>query len=217
MAGQRQDTRRLRAAFTGGVPTQLAHAMSKRPRFQIDDSHFACVVKRPVAILMVTLAVGVFGWVSYHRLALTLMPNMSYPTLTVRTTYPGTAPEEIENVISRPLEQQLGIIPKLVSISSISKAGQSDVMLEFQWKTDMDAIAQDVREKIDRVRFPEGAERPLMLHYDPSLDPIIRLGLAGPQSLYELRFLAENEIKRRIETIRGIAAVKVKGGLEEQF
>src|SRR4051794_1904101 len=93
--------------------------MSKpRVVFHIDDSHFACVVKRPVAILMVTFAVGVFGWVSYQRLALTLMPNMSYPTLTVRTTYPGTAPEEIENVISRPLEQQLGITPKLVSISS---------------------------------------------------------------------------------------------------
>ncbi len=185
--------------------------------FKIEDSHFACVVKRPVAILMVTLAVGVFGWVSYHRLALTLMPNMSYPTLTVRTLYAGTAPEEIENVISRPLEQELGIIPKLVSISSTSKAGQSDLMLEFQWKTDMDAIAQDVREKIDRVRFPDGAERPLLLHYDPSLDPILRVGFAGPQSLYQLRYLAENDIKRRLESIAGVAAVKVKGGLQEQF
>ena len=90
--------------------------------FRIGDSHFAFVVRRPVAILMMTLAVGVFGWVSYQRLALTLMPDMSYPTLTVRTSYPGTAPEEMENVISRPLEQQLGIIPKLVSISSVSKA-----------------------------------------------------------------------------------------------
>src|SRR3954470_8639975 len=191
--------------------------MTAPKNFQLEDSHFSVVIHRPVAILMVTLAVGVFGWVSYQRLTLTPMPNMSYPTLTVRTVYPGTAPEEIENVISRPLEQQLGITPKLVSISSTSKAGQSDVMLEFQWKTDMDAIAQDVREKIDRVRFPEGAERPLMLHYDPSLDPILRLGLAGPQSLYALRFLAENEIKRKLESLPGIAAVKVKGGLQEQF
>src|SRR5687768_18376498 len=100
--------------------------MSKRPvSFRIDDSRFGFVVRRPVAILMVTFAVGVFGWVSYQKLALTLMPDMSYPTLTVRTTYPGTAPEEMENVISRPVEQQLGIIPKLVSLSSVSKAGQS--------------------------------------------------------------------------------------------
>lgn len=191
--------------------------MSKRPFFRIDDSHYALVVRRPVAILMVTFAVGVFGWVSYQRLALTLMPDMSYPTLTVRTTYPGTAPEEMENVVSRPLEQQLGIIPKLVAISSVSKASQSDVMLEFQWKTDMDLVAQEVREKIDRIRLPEGAQRPLLLHFDPSLDPILRLGLAGPQSLYELRYLADNDVKRRLETITGVAAVQIKGGLEEQF
>jgi multidrug efflux pump subunit AcrB len=192
--------------------------LSTRPKnFRIDDSAFAFVVRRPVAILMVTLAVAVFGSVSYQRLALTLMPDMSYPTLTVRTSYPGTAPEEMETVVSRPLEQQLGIIPKLVAISSISKAGQSDVVLEFQWKTDMDLIAQEVREKVDRIRLPDGAQRPLLLHYDPSLDPILRLGLAGPQSLYELRYLAENDVKRKIETIPGVAAVQVKGGLEEQF
>ena len=127
-------------------PSELRVAMSKRPiHFHADESLYAFTVKRPVSILMVVLAVAVFGWVSYQRLALTLMPNMSYPTLTVRTTYPGTAPEEMESVISRPLEQQLGIVPKLVSISSISKAGQSDVILEFQWKTDMDVVAQLVR------------------------------------------------------------------------
>jgi HAE1 family hydrophobic/amphiphilic exporter-1 len=104
-----------------------------------------------------------------------------------------------------------------VSISSVSKAGQSDVILEFQWKTDMDLVAQEVREKIDRLRFPEGAQRPLLLHYDPSLDPILRVGLAGPQSLYELRHLAENDIKRKLEAIPGVAAVQIKGGLEEQF
>jgi HAE1 family hydrophobic/amphiphilic exporter-1 len=185
--------------------------------FRLDESHFSLVVRRPVAILMVTLAVGVFGFVSYQRLALTLMPNMSYPTLTVRTMYPGTAPEDMENVVARPLEQQLGIVPKLVSISSISKAGQCDVILEFQWKTDMDLVAQEVREKIDRLRLPEGAQRPLLLHFDPSLDPILRIGLAGPQSMYELRYLAEHDVKRRIESLAGVAAVQIKGGLEEQF
>ncbi len=191
--------------------------MSKRVAFQIDDSHHVVVVRRPVAILMVTLAVGVFGFVSYQRLALTLMPEMSYPTLTVRTMYPGTAPEDMENVVARPLEQQLGVVPKLLTISSVSKAGQSDVILEFQWKTDMDLVAQEVREKIDRLRLPEGAQRPLLLHFDPSLDPILRLGLAGPQTLYELRYLAEHDVKRRIESLAGVAAVQIKGGLEEQF
>ncbi len=192
--------------------------MSTRPKdFHPDDSFFAFTVKRPIAILMVVLAIVVFGGVSYQRLSLTLMPTMSYPTLTVRTVYPGTAPEEMETVVSRPLEQQLGIIPKLVSISSISKAGQSDVILEFQWKADMNVVAQEVREKIDRIRLPDGAQRPLLLHYDPSLDPVIRLGFAGPQSLYELRHLAEYDLKRKLETLPGVAAIQIKGGLEEEF
>ena len=145
------------------------------------------------------------------------MPDISYPALTVRTEYPGTAPEEIENLVSQRLEQELGIIPNLVTISSISKAGQSDVILEFGWDTDMTAISQEIREKVDRVRLPDEAKRPLLLHYDPSLDPIMRIGLFGPQSLYDLRYQAEYEIKRALESVGGIAAVKVKGGLEEQY
>lgn len=186
-------------------------------RFNPEDSNFAFTTRRPVAILMVVLAVVVFGWVSYNRLSLTLMPDMSYPSLTVRTEYPGTAPEEIENTISQRLEQELGIVPGLTSISSISKAGQSDVIMEFGWETDMNTVAADVREKVDRVRMPDDAERPILLRYDPTLDPIMRFGLAGPQSLYDLRYLAEYEIKRRLESIEGVAAVKVKGGLEELF
>lgn len=180
-------------------------------------STYAFTTRRPVAILMAVMAVCVFGWVSYKRLALTLMPDISYPTLTVRTEYPGTAPEEIENLISRPLEQELGVVPRLVRINSISKAGQSDVILEFAWDADMNSVAQDIREKVDRVRLPDAAERPLLLRYDPSLDPILRFGLHGPQTLYELRYLADHEIKRTLEALDGVAAVKVKGGLEEEY
>jgi multidrug efflux pump subunit AcrB len=180
------------------------------PRFSIST-------RRPVAILMVVMAVCVFGWVSYQRLTLNLMPEISYPTLTVRTEFPGTAPEEIETLVSRPLEQTLGVVRHLVSISSISKADQSDVILEFNWETDMDAASQDIREKIDRVNLPLDVAKPLLLRYDPSLDPFMRIGLFGEHTLYDLRFLAENEIKRELERVPGIAAVKVKGGLEEEI
>ena len=166
---------------------------------------------------MVVLAVCVFGWVSYQRLALNLMPDISYPTLTVRTEYPGTAPESVETLLSRPLEQELGIVPHLVNISSISKAGQSDIILEFEWDTDMNAMSQEIREKADRVWLPQDAEKPLLLRYDPSLDPIMRIGLYGPQDLYALRYLAEHDIKRELEALVGVAAVKIKGGLEEEI
>jgi len=181
------------------------------------SSFYEFTITRPVAILMVVIGVVVFGYISYQQLPLNLMPDMTYPSLTVRTEYTGTAPEEIETTISRPVEQALGIVDNLVSISSVSKADQSDVILEFTWDTDMDKATADIREKLDQVFLPEDAERPLILRYDPSLDPILRLGLYGESSLTYLRYIAEEELKRALETIDGVAAVKVKGGLEEEI
>ena len=181
------------------------------------STFFKFTTERPVAILMVVIGISVFGYISYQQLPLNLMPDMTYPSLTVRTEYEGTAPEEIETTISRPVEQELGVVNNLVSISSISKAEQSDVILEFTWDTDMDKATSDVREKLDQVFLPEDADRPLILRYDPSLDPIMRLGLYGDASLTYLRYLADEEIKRNLETVEGVAAVKVKGGLEEEI
>ncbi len=178
---------------------------------------FEFTTTRPVAILMVVLGVVVFGWISYQQLPVNLMPDISYPSLTVRTEYAGTAPEEIETTISRPVEQSLGVVGNVVSISSISKAGQSDVKLEFTWDTDMNAATAEVREKLDQVTLPEDTERPLILRYDPTLDPIMRLGLYGDASLIYLRYLGDEELKRILETIDGVAAVKIKGGLEEEI
>ena len=178
---------------------------------------FKFTTTRPVAILMVVIGICVFGYISYQQLPLNLMPEISYPSLTVRTEYAGTAPEEIETTISRPVEQALGVVDNLVSLQSISKAGQSDVILEFTWDTDMNQATSDVREKIDQVFLPEEVKRPLILRYDPSLDPIMRIGLFGERSLFYLRYLAEEDIKRKLETIEGVAAVKVKGGLEEEI
>jgi len=180
-------------------------------------SFFSFTTTRPVAIIMVVIAVVVFGLVSYQRLSLSLMPDISYPTLTVRTEYPGTAPEEVETVISRPIEQALGIVSGLVSISSISKAGVSDVVLEFSWGTDIDDAISQIREKLDRLYFLPEVKRPLILRYDPSLDPIVRLAIYGGDDLYQLRWMAEEEVERELEKVPGVAAVRVKGGLEEEI
>ncbi len=181
------------------------------------SNFFKFTTTRPVAILMVVLGICVFGWISYAQLPVNLMPDISYPSLTVRTEYPGTAPEEVETTISRPVEQALGVVSNLVSISSISKAGQSDVKLEFTWDTEMNQASADVREMLDQVFLPDDANRPLILRFDPTLDPIMRFGLYGDASLIYLRYLAEEEIKRALETVEGVAAVKVKGGLEEEI
>ncbi|MEK7487396.1 MAG: efflux RND transporter permease subunit [Planctomycetota bacterium] len=180
------------------------------------QGHIVFAVQRPVTIFMFTLAVVVFGYVSYQRLALNLMPDISYPTLTVRTEYLG-APADLEELISKPVEQALGVINNLINISSISRAGVSDVVLEFSWGTDMDEIYQSVREKLGQVFLPKEASKPLILRYDPALDPILRLGLYGTLNEFEMRTIAEDEIKRRIESINGVAAVRVKGGLEGEI
>ena len=166
---------------------------------------------------MAVAAIAVFGWVSYDRLPLNLMPDISYPSLTVRTDAPGMAPEEVENLISRPIEQALGVVGNLEGISSVSRAGLSDVILEFGWDTEMDQAIQKVREKLDRIHLPELIEKPLILRYDPTLDPIMRLGLYGVEDRFLLRRVAKDEIKRELERLKGIAAARVRGGLEEEI
>ena len=178
---------------------------------------YAQIVRRPVAVIMVVCLVVVFGMVSYQRLALTLMPDISYPTITVRTEYPGAAPEEVETVVSRRMEQALGVVSHLERMSSISRAELSDVILEFSWGTDMSEAAQDVREKLERVGLPDEVERPLILRYDPALDPIMRVALYGDEDLFSMRRVAEDQIKRALDGMEGVAAVKVRGGLEQEI
>jgi len=188
------------------------------------DPPRAFIVDRPVAILMLFLAAVVFGYFSYGRLPVTLMPELSYPTLTVRTEYPGAAPEEVENDITRPVEEALGVIGGLRRLSSVSRAGVSDVVLEFTWGTEMSDAIQDTLEKLDLVFLPDEAERPLILRFDPSLDPVMELSLSGAgeafegeQGLRRLRRLAELQVKRALEPIKGVAAARVRGGLEEEI
>ncbi|MCF7762696.1 MAG: efflux RND transporter permease subunit [Verrucomicrobia bacterium] len=186
------------------------------------NSHFT--THRPVAVLMVFLSAVVFGFFSLKRLPVTLMPELNYPTLTVRSEYPGAAPEEVENEVSRRIEEALGVIGGLNKISSISRAGLSDVVLEFNWGTDMSKATQEVLEKMDLVFLPREVERPLILHFDPALDPIMELSFSGssdrfsgPEGLRRLRWIADLQIKRQLEPIVGVAAVRIRGGLEEQF
>ncbi len=178
---------------------------------------FAGVTSRPVTVAMLALAVLVFGIISYRSLALKLMPDITYPSVTVRTEFPGAAPQEVESIVSHPLEQALGILPNLVNITSISRAELSDVILEFAWDADMNRSLQEVREQLDQLFFYDNVERPLILRYDPNLDPILRLGISGEISLFELRRVGKEVIKRRLEKVPGVAAVKIRGGWEDEI
>ena len=164
---------------------------------------YKVVVDRPVAISMVFIAAVVFGIVSYTRLPLNLFPDLTYPTLTVRTEYPGAAPEEVETQVCRPLEEELSTIPGLVEITSISRAELGDVILEFDWDTNMDEVSQMARERMSRMMLPDGTQRPILLRSDPSLDPILRIGVTGGDDEYLLRHISENIVKEHVSTSFG--------------
>jgi HAE1 family hydrophobic/amphiphilic exporter-1 len=184
--------------------------------------------ERRVTIVMLMVAIVLFGMVSLSRLKLNLLPDLSYPTLTVRTELTGAAPVEVENLLTKPIEETVGVIRNVRLVRSVSRSGQSDVTLEFLWGTDMDIAGVDVREKLDIITLPLEASRPLLLRFDPSSEPIMRLGLlykedavglaeSAEARLKSLRRLAEDRIKTDLEAEEGTAAVKVSGGLEDEI
>ncbi|MBO1255674.1 efflux RND transporter permease subunit [Alteromonas sp. 5E99-2] len=187
-------------------------------------------VKRPVTVWMFTFAVLLFGFVSLSRLAVDLLPELSYPTLTIRTNYTGAAPGEIEQLVSKPIEETIGVVKGVRTVTSTSKAEQSDVVLEFEWGTEMDIASLEVREKLDVLQLPLDVEKPLLLRFNPSLDPIMRFGFGAiaakeasdfidldVNSMKKLRVYAEEQIKRKLESVKGVASVRIGGGLENEI
>jgi HAE1 family hydrophobic/amphiphilic exporter-1 len=183
--------------------------------------------RRRVTIAMMTLTLVLFGLISLSSLKVELLPDLSYPTLTVRTDYEGAAPAEVETLISQPAEEALGIVKGLRKLKSISRTGQSDVVLEFAWGTDMQQAGLDVRDKMETLQLPLEAKPPVLLRFNPSTQPIMRLALSSKQEggsdadavrrLMELRRYADDDLKRKLEPVSGVAAVKVGGGLEDEI
>ena len=189
-------------------------------------------ILRPVTVAMAYVAVIVFGVVSFRRLPLDLLPDLSFPTITIRTEYAGVAPQEIETLISRPVEEAVAVVQGVQQVTSRSRPGQSDVTVTFRWGTDMDFAALAVRERIDLLDLPPDADPPVLARYDPSTEPVIRLAVAGlqgtgdsgqgtggesPSDLIALRLLAEEQVERALEGLEGVAAVRVTGGLTEEI
>jgi HAE1 family hydrophobic/amphiphilic exporter-1 len=182
-------------------------------------------IRRRVTVIMCTVAIALFGLVSLARLNLNLLPDLSYPTLTIRTELPGAAPLELETLVTRPVEEAVSIIRNVRQVRSVSRSGQSDVTLEFLWGTDMDLSGIDVREKLDLLQLPLEAKRPLLLRFDPSSEPVMRLAFLDSgdarqeetvDRLKALRRFADDRLKPDLEAVAGSAAVKVSGGYEDE-
>ena len=174
-------------------------------------------IKRPVTSFMFFLAIVLLGFVSLRELSVDLLPNISYPRLSVVTRFSGVAPEEIETLITDDLESAVSRIPGLRRVESISKEGVSYMTLEFSWGTDMDFAMLHTREKLDSVELPDDAEEPTIIPLDPQSKAIMVLSVSGDRYLLEIKEFSEELIKPRLEQIEGIGSAEIAGGVEREI
>jgi HAE1 family hydrophobic/amphiphilic exporter-1 len=168
---------------------------------------------------MVVLIVMILGGVSLFRLPIDLMPELTYPTLSVNTSYENASPEEMEELVTRLKEEAVAVVPGVEEMTSVSSEGQSSVRVSFAWGTDLDAAANDIRDRLDRIigRLPDGADRPQLRKFDVAQFPILILGVSSRLDPLDLRLIVDNQIKQRLERMPGVAALDVWGGLEREI
>lgn len=176
-------------------------------------------VKRPILTTMVYLIVIVVGVVSFFRLSIDLMPEISFPTISVSTSYENVGPEEMEEMVTRPIEEAIAAVQGVEEITSTSTEGNSSVRVSFTWGHDLEAAANDIRDRIDRVlgRLPEDIDRPMIRKFDLSQFPVAILGVASDLNPLDLRQIIDDQVKYRLERVPGVAAVDIWGGLSREI
>lgn len=177
-------------------------------------------VQRPITFLMTSLILIGFGIFGVVQLRLNLYPDVSFPTITIFTGYEGVAPEDMETLVTRPIEETVGSISGIRRVRSLSSQGASVVKLNFNWGTDLYEAENDVRKQLGFVArsIPRDAETPLVFSYDPNQEPIVVLAVTSDvRSSRDLRTYATQILEQRIERINGIASAETSGGLERQI
>lgn len=176
-------------------------------------------IRRPVFISVVFLILTLLGAVSYMRLSVDLMPDITLPTITIQTDYTGVGPQEMEELVSIPIERAVSSTPGVKEISSISSEGSSRVTVSFDWGTNLDEASDEIRTRIDRIRdqLPEDAENSRIFKFDVSVFSIMHLGVFGEMGPRELREFTENELQYRFERVPGVAQADIRGGLVREI
>lgn len=170
-------------------------------------------------MIILVAVVILLGFFTFSKMGLALYPDMKFPVAAVMTTYQGAGPEEVEQV-TKTLEGTLASISNVKSIQSVSSAGSSIIILEFNWGTNMDNASIDIREKIAIIEkyLPDGVDKPVVFKMDPNMMPILQIGISGGDqiSLAQLQSIAEDTIEPRLSRLPEIASVVVTGGLERE-
>lgn len=182
-------------------------------------SIYKASVERPILTSVIYMIITTIGIVSFSRLSIDLMPEVTYPSLSVMTSYGNVGPQEMEELVTRPLEESLAAVQGVEEITSSSTEGRSSVRVSFTWGYDLDVAANDVRDRLDRVlgRLPEDIDRPTIRKFDPSSYPILILGISSDMNPLDARRLVEDQVKYRLERVPGVAAVDIRGGLYREI
>ena len=179
-------------------------------------------IQRPVMMSMISAIIILLGGISLTRLPVDLLPDIAQPTINVRVNYTGVGPLEMEELVTRPLEQQLSAVSGLRQMNSTSSEGNSQIQMNFEWGHDLNEAMDDIRTRIDRVRgrLPEDADPPVIQKFDPNSQPILGLAVESTDGTLDrvaLRELSEQTLSPRLERVYGVAAVTVDGGLRRQI
>ena len=176
-------------------------------------------IRRPVATAMFYLIVITIGVVGFRYLPVDLLPPIEFPRLTVYTRYANVGPEEIEQIITDPVENAVSGVPNVERITSNSQEGVSFVSLEFGQGTNLDEAANDLRAALDRIRgsLPEEAEPPGIWKFDPNNIAVVTLSVSSTRDLEELTRILERDVAQRFEQIPGVGTIEVRGGIYREI
>lgn len=176
-------------------------------------------IERPIFISSIVILIIFTGWFALNRLGVDLFPDVNIPVVSVATVYRGAGPEEVETLISRPIEEEIGSISGLKRISSRNQEGISIVIAEFFLSADIKDSEQQIRNKIARIRrdLPSDIEEPVIQRFDPADQPIVRLSLFGEISPVELYDIAKEELKPQFEQVNNVGSVRIIGGAKRQI
>ncbi len=169
---------------------------------------------------MFTAGLILLGILAFKKLPQELFPPITFPQITIVTDYSNAAPEEIETLITRVIEEAIGSVAGLKRIESVSREGRSTIIASFNWGQDIDFAALAVREKVDLIkeRLPKEAEDPVVLKFDPLSRPILMLSVTGAEMPpVRLKMLAEKMLKDRLEKVEGVASVAISGGVNREI
>ncbi|MGO0062742.1 efflux RND transporter permease subunit [Brevibacillus fluminis] len=176
-------------------------------------------IRRPVTIMMAVLIAIILGIMSLERIPIDLYPKIEIPTVAVSASYAGVGPEEMTNLVTKPLEQAVSTVAGVKSVRSTSREGSSQVIVEFDYGADLDQAVADITQKVERAKrqLPDDLESPTVTRFDPNSAPVLTLAISADMGADQLKSTVVDQMVPFLERVNGVASVTVSGGLDREI